>query len=558
MAQVVVNAKGKRGPRKRYIPKKTNSVTVVAPKGDTVMVTPRKNGTGGRPGQKQGPSRSTGARQAIAKSKRSRAQAAVQRNKYAHELLDPCSTAPESYPDEYTGPSACFHSKLNVPIPYPLLLESSGDSVVEAGKYHVSFRPEMEEPIVYLDDVITTGPNYTGTITKNTAHEGLFELQNYDTDASNVGVESEVDKPLILEPSKWYNVVMKLQTDGAQGVAKDCYMFKGQDATNSQTFFGIPYDSGAGSDNKLVVNTLTLGTGAAGTLHVRMVSEQGPVAEVTAVQTIGQQIFSPTKANCVVEPGVGWQIQVTGATGQVILASIQLIYKQATVLAGYLRVWKSLKIPDLDGAKAIYDKYRVVAGSVLIQYRGATLNNAGTAAGLFSGGGPPPSYVRMDKWENIADVPYEQDNPLWQGSYGWWKPTHSTDMAFRDLDKHVSYLMPHLLFSGVVAGDGNNIAAGQLRLRCDIHFECTSSSAIVPLKPSRVDFRGEIPRMEQMLKGFPNVMENPLHLGKIGDFLKKAIKGTFQAGHKAYEFYDKNRTWLTPLMTVASEAAMAL
>lgn len=188
----------------------------------------------------------------------------------------------------------------------------------------------------------------------------------------------------------------------------------------------------------------------------------------------------------------------------------------------------------------LYMEYRPVAMSLLVSFVGNELYNGGTIAAKYLSGGETPGRLNYPTYEELAQVPNAFQGPLKTGAYCWWKPTDPKDVSFREPNyQNTTGDLPSLY----VAGKATDAANTQIRLRLCICVEAKTTRQILPTEYSTVN-PDEIAAASQALQGISNVMENPLHLEKIGNFLRSIVR-------KGENFWAK---YQRPIMAAATAA----
>lgn len=208
--------------------------------------------------------------------------------------------------------------------------------------------------------------------------------------------------------------------------------------------------------------------------------------------------------------------------------------------------------PIADGP--LYNEYRVVGMSALLTYEGDTLYNGGNITGRVVPGGETPFELGWTSYSAIAEFPQSYERPLTMGAYGFWLPTDDKDMQFRDMgvsnfrdaDPELNGDLPSMVFAGTVKNTANAI----VRLRVAMVVEAKVTPSFIPTEYSVVDTR-QIEAVALALRGIPRIMENPLHLADIKNFLKKV----YQTGKKYYDtgrtIYNAVEPFAAPLLTAA-------
>jgi hypothetical protein len=206
-------------------------------------------------------------------------------------------------------------------------------------------------------------------------------------------------------------------------------------------------------------------------------------------------------------------------------------------------------VPDYDDiagvadSSPIYEEYRVVAMSVLMTYEGDTLYNGGNITGRIMSGGENPGSLGFIDYASISSLPDSYERPLTMGAYSFWKPTDDKDMYFRDanFDNTVTGDLPSVVFAGVVKNPSNAI----LRLRVCLVVEAKTYKSYIGRDYSVVA-PNQIASASVALRGIPRIMENPLHLEDIRNFLRNLVK----KGEQVYEVGKKIAPYAIPMAKI--------
>jgi len=206
-------------------------------------------------------------------------------------------------------------------------------------------------------------------------------------------------------------------------------------------------------------------------------------------------------------------------------------------------------VPDYDdiaGVKdssPIYEEYRVVAMSVLMTYEGDTLYNGGNITGRIMSGGENPGTLGFNDYASISSLPDSYERPLTMGAYSFWKPTDDKDMYFRDAnyDNTPTGDLPSVVFAGTVKNPTNAI----LRLRVCLVVEAKTYKSYIGRDYSVVA-PNQIASASVALRGIPRIMENPLHLEDIRNFLRNLVK----KGEQVYEVGKRIAPYAVPMAKI--------
>lgn len=192
----------------------------------------------------------------------------------------------------------------------------------------------------------------------------------------------------------------------------------------------------------------------------------------------------------------------------------------------------------------LYMEYRPVAMSLLVSFVGNELYNGGTIAAKYLSGGETPGRLNYPTFEELAQVPGAFQGPLKTGAYCWWKPTDPKDVSFIEPNfDNVLGGLPSLY----VAGKATDPTNTQIRLRLCLCVEAKTTRQILPTEYSNVN-PDEIAAATKALQGISNCMENPLHLEKIGNFLRNVVR-------KGEEFWTKYQRPIMAGVTAAKTVA---
>lgn len=195
----------------------------------------------------------------------------------------------------------------------------------------------------------------------------------------------------------------------------------------------------------------------------------------------------------------------------------------------------------------IYIEYRTVAMSVLVSYVGEVTKEGGQIAGVFMQSGETPANLGLNSFSAVASLPTAFSGPLRTGLYAVWKPVANADMNFRDCERdNQNGALPYIL----IAGRQTETSLTLLRVRTCICVEAVTRRAFMYPLPSTVD-EYQIEAATLALQGFSMVMENPLHLKDIKDFLRNVIR-------KGTSVYQSIKPYIPNLIQMASTAGLLL
>lgn len=201
--------------------------------------------------------------------------------------------------------------------------------------------------------------------------------------------------------------------------------------------------------------------------------------------------------------------------------------------------------PDLvggspgDGTSPICEEYRVVGMSTLVTFEGDVLYNGGAITARCLDGGETAGGLGLKSYSTIAGTPGSFEGPLKTGIYSFWKPTDDRDMYFRDPKaEDLSGDLPSLVCAGYSTHADNVI----IRLRTCMVVEMKTVKPFMSTSYSVVDPK-QIADAAVLLRGIPRIMENPIHLESIKNFLGSLLK----KGEQMYEAGAKIAPYAIPL-----------
>lgn len=168
----------------------------------------------------------------------------------------------------------------------------------------------------------------------------------------------------------------------------------------------------------------------------------------------------------------------------------------------------------------LFQEYRTVAMSTLISCESDVTHNGGSITAKCVAGGESAVRLGWLTHPDIAELPDSYEGPLSQGLYSFWVPTDEKDMVFRPVGtNNRDGDLPSLVFSGKAASPAECL----LRIRVCLVLEAKCSKPYITTVYSRIAPH-EILQACIALQGQKRIMENPLHLEEIKDFLKSVIK----------------------------------
>jgi len=343
-------------------------------------------------------------------------------------------------------------------------------------------------------------------------------------------------------------------------------MFHGMN--NVGMFYGVPgFCTGYGTDTDYQGTVTLVFRDVVPSAHVftlSMVYSGGVLGTLTAhgsgstniVLFAGVGLTVPATTDLGV-PGIGFWIsgEDTGTgvitTWPIVSFSISGYTGQTVVDAETIGNLPLMLTPKLFPDKSTYDltieEYRCVGVSGKVTFTGNDLQHSGTSAALHFEGGNPVSTGLLD-YATLAQTRGNYNGPLKMGSYGWWAPESTSQFKFHQLGDHQRQGDPTLIFAGLINFSGEP-SLGVLKMHVDAMWEAISEAQFYTYNIPPVDetqFRQAL-ALAHML---PHVMENPLHLEKIRNFLRRVGQVGVQVG----QFLFNHRANVLPLAKAIATA----
>lgn len=466
-------------------------------------------------------------------------------NPYLHALVDPEGCDPISYPDEFDRLTATWKSIINVPLPYN---NNAVGSNWPVGAFYVINKPSLINPLIYLTDYgAEPDARYTLLVDGHADDVGLFPLVN-----TRSGLRRQPGLVLTVD---WQNLVGKAnyqagpddRTSYTDVLAPPCKF-----DTPTGLAYGYPAALGAGTT---AVFNVSLGTNITGPVKVRYISQDttGATTNLTVDPNnpnnwTGTLNFVGSGERAL--PGVGYQICIAdqAADGAFVpMVSAEVSWYSAVH-------YKSFKIMDEETALDLVSQYRVVSMSDLITYRGNQIESAGPITGVLYRGGESAQQNGLWSYENISQVPGSYDGYVFNGLYAFWKPSNEEDMLMREPDALTEWKHPYIVMFGRV---DTGTTVEKLRLRTCINYEAITASQILGQRKPLI-----MPRLIEdatvKLRNFPSVMENPVHVKEIRDFLRRTVSNGLDYGGKIFSWFNDNKSWIMPAASAVGTLMMAL
>lgn len=434
-------------------------------------------------------------------------------NRYLCQLLDPESYGPSAYPDQFGDQTTTSLFIFNDDVPID----------PTTGEFGIIVSPTLPDHVKMLTNVSgSTAQVYKfdaqwgSKDTPMVINSSLTTINWGRATASSIflytdeKVELQVDDGWILLPP-YAPGTLKMQMPNSLNTM----------GTFSQTP-GTVAAAVVGSDNSvtaLPANTLTTLPDNLTKIKFQISAVQGPVNLL---------LFPGTSANPTIQ-------FTTAATGT--------------------QQWQKYRVADYDNlagsddVQAVYTNYRVVALTSLLTYKGDTIYDGGTLAGRYMEGGSTCFDQGFVDYDSLAKARGSYDGRVKTGAYGWWKPRDTIHMAFRAVEtENETGSLPHMVFMGKMTTAV--LTSAKLRLRTAMVIEASTTTMFVPVTFSRVA-PWEIEATDLVVQNLPRIMENPLHLAAIRDFLRQVVA-------KGREVTAAVKPYLPAMMKVASVVAPML
>jgi hypothetical protein len=473
-------------------------------------------------------------------------------NEYLKALIDPAGNQPKGIPDMVRKVTTNMH----------LRVANSGYYLTHAynnlpaGTYYYYSTPDIEYPLHYLWET-QDDTNYTtqvsSTITNQTSMYGLFAIDGSedDTERDALILGTSAQNRCFVGP--WvYEDTPDVEYQGWFGQATGTGGF----------FYGIP-GLGTSSNNSYgcqISVVFNQGFQYGDTLTVQVVTQYGVGATYNTTALVGENTlnigpvsFSNSFTVDSGVPGVGFFLYMTPNSSNVAqtqwhVASVTInsyigagTTGASSVPAANCVRMQPLQYPDIVSINSVLTEYRTAAMSFLISYEGPLINNGGTFAMYYYGGGQPPTY-EFPNYNEIANREQAYSGPLMKGGYSWWSPADVFQQTtFLKLGSRFNWNQPYIVCSGVVTDITGSV---YLRLLQDAHFEGISPAQYIEKTPSRLNPM-EIYEANMKIIFFPHSMCNPEHDSKIMDFLKSAGQTLLKGAHWALS----NADMILPLLS---------
>jgi len=437
-------------------------------------------------------------------------------NRYLCQLLDPEQYGPSPYPDNFGDQTttALFIYNSDVPI----------DS--DSGEFGIVVNPTLPDHVRFLENV----PASTARV------------YNFDFNWSQNPISPGAQQMVIGTGLTTVNLgkatgAVYLQTDVSQRLELD------------DGWILLPaYTAG----------TLSITMGSLASLGVW--SKVSGIKACNVVGSDGSSTNIPTGATTVLPNNLTKiKIQLSDSAGPIYLltfpGSVCTFTLNFTTGAVVTQNWVNHSVANYtnllgsDDVQAVYTAYRTVAMTALITYKGDTLYDGGTIAGRYMEGGSTAFDQGYISYDTLSTARGSYDGASKKGAYAWWKPRDAVHMAFRDVDSpNDEGYYPHLVFFGKITT--STISAAKLRLRVAMVLEAATTTMFVPVQFSRVAV-WEIEAADMAIQTIPRIMENPVHVEAIRNFLRGVIK-------KGQEITASVKPYLPAMMKLAATAAPLL
>jgi hypothetical protein len=436
-------------------------------------------------------------------------------NRYLCQLLDPEQYGPSPYPDNFGDQTttALFIYNSDVPI----------DS--DSGEFGIEVNPTLPDHVRFLENVAAS-----------TARVYNFDLSWTQNPISPGATQMVVGTGLTTLNLGKADGSVYLSTDVSSHLELD------------DGWILLPaYTAGTLKITAGTINGLGVWNKATGTIACNCVGSDGSSTAITATTVTLPDNLTKIKLQLSNSAGPLYLLQFPG--------SAQGFTLQFTTGAVVTQSWETHSVANYtnllgsDDVQAVYTAYRTVAMTALITYKGDTLYDGGTIAGRYMEGGSTASDQGYVSYDTLSTARGSYDGASKKGAYAWWKPRDAVHMAFRDVDTdNTSGYYPHLVFFGKITT--STISAAKLRLRVAMVLEAATTTMFVPVQFSRVAV-WEIEAADMAIQTIPRIMENPVHVEAIRNFLRGVIK-------KGQEITASVKPYLPAMMKLAATAAPLL
>lgn len=461
-------------------------------------------------------------------------------NPYLRTLVDPENSTGVRYPDSFDKKTGTFRGLLNFPIPY-FTAEQAADVNEPEGSFLAVVTPTLMEPVMIFqaDTMPGSGPYqcFTGCNAQNSQMGLLPLVEDTPTPSSTSGnmwlkVSSKMN---LVAPFHWRDQDFSLPG------------FRGVRTADQTVFYGWPISFNSGDSIRISMTfAYPLATGES--IHFYIVHQDAEIGtgSITAVggeMSVDKTYTFPSGGLKTGRPGVGIRVLTSNFQSDKIVTGWSIKYE--TTDATQAR-FKTVELPNQDTYAATIDQYRVVSMSAWLAYEGSALKDGGQCSGIMYRGGRSPMHNSLYDYQSIAETPGGYEGPLKKGLFSWWRPSNDRDMLFRELQTEDKWMLPYIVFSGVVS-EPDQVNA--LRLRVPINYEFVSTAQFYEYEHSPV-MPAWISHAAAALADVPNTMENDSHWSKIQSVLRGAYNKALGFG----KWVQNNSSWLVP----AAGALLAL
>lgn len=453
-------------------------------------------------------------------------------------------------PDEFTGETAAFMSKINLIIPLYSNgpgpgggYDFNGASNFPGGGFSILCTPTFETPFRFMKEFNNlAGEQYEVVVDKQTDRAGFFDLDGA------MATEAELNKELVLEagpggargsPS---NIVGMLNL-GNPDPAVTVPMFLNQCADTTY-FYGMSLNLNSATVVISGNTDVATSTDPTGVLVFQAVNTTGVVSTANAsfiVLSTGIRIGQFTVAmpigggsgiplDCRGDAMIGFRAYV-GANALGIQSinfsslAIKILYSNPEPQLNYI----PKQIPGFQQAATLYNRFRVNSMSLLTSYLGSDLQNGGMIGAKLCSGGTPAIQEQNTNttgfsWTltGLTDTSESYGvAPIKDGAYTYWLPKDERDLHLNDRswDGFRSAQIVHIGAVAPTVGTTAVYPSNVIRCRFIVCYECTTATTIVP------------------------VMNTPCN-PKLLEQLKKAIDNKDIPTSTANDLHEEIRKWI--------------
>lgn len=405
-------------------------------------------------------------------------------NPYMHCLLDPAAY-PAKYPDKFCEESATWVFSIEQEIPVSIAASPNGEFY---GVVYPSMRDTLLLRNVAFDD--QTGlPNFTGQY-------------DYELEDKSSKHTYRQNQRLNFDEAMW------------KSTSETCMPFvnngSADDPDYDTTTFDLTLHPVASTPDFGSKNDEILLENASGDWGIYLNDDASPPthAKIAGASQVGvtSQVVNAaaTKAWFTYESNINTVVKIKRM-------KLSMYFPQK---AGSRRgIFYNNK--SIETAVKIADAYRVVGQTLLVSYVGDVTKEGGRIFGYFYNGVTELTENHLELASKIATRKGAFSGPLRNGMWMHWKPCKELDMQFRDPDASLPSNIPIMIFAGTCQEPGTKIRVRVVTCYEYLSNEDVASTSKSPVKPE------QITESERILRAFPQIMENPIHVQAVRDFFSR-------------------------------------